>query len=26
VPAGGVCEIAPLGDEKLEYLVAAVPT
>ena len=26
VPAGGVCEIAPIGDEKLEYLVAAVPT
>ena len=26
VPAGHVCEIAPLGDEKLEYLVAAVPT
>ena len=26
VPAGHVCEIAPFGDEKLEYLVAAVPT
>ena len=26
VTAGGVCEIAPLGNEKLEYLVVAVPT
>lgn len=26
VPAGGVCEIVPLGDEKLEYLIASVPT
>lgn len=26
VPAGGVCEVVSLGDEKLEYLLAAVPT
>ena len=26
VPAGRACEVAPLGSEKLEYLIASVPT
>ena len=25
VPAGRACEVAPLGSEKLEYLIASVP-
>ena len=26
VPAGRACQVAPLGDEKVEYLIASVPT
>ena len=25
IPAGRACEVAPLGDERLEYLIASVP-